>query len=230
MNGNDSENDFNEPSENQDEALSPLKGIFLIIKMILMEPRKFFHNIEIENSISEPYLFYLKVTIPLLVIKYASEVIMTQGQVGFSNIIRNLGVLALAQCVGIFFYAGFMHLPVMLFGGRGGFYGTFYICAFATAAVAIFGLIPYAGNLIGGIWGVYIFVTGYQIIHQFSMPRAVCIYFIIPLLGFSLILYNYFQESKLAEVKESYDQFSLDKKSNSSSQSDATTFDDPLVQ
>ncbi|MFA6357936.1 MAG: YIP1 family protein [Candidatus Omnitrophota bacterium] len=155
------------------------------IKYVLLRPGEFFDNLEIKNSIKEPYLFYLLVTLVTSIISLVVEIFIKQG-LNFSGFVPASTIILLFVLVGIFVGSALLHLAVMLLGGKGGFKGTFNVLAY-NASSGIFSVIPFVGVIIGGIWGIVVGVKGFKRVHNFSTTRAVIAYlglfFIVAIIG-----------------------------------------------
>lgn len=92
-----------------------------------------------------------------------------------------MGLLLMPLLIVISLYTGsaIMHLCVLLFGGKGGFKGTFNVLAYNTAT-SIFNIIPFIGGLISAVWAIVVGVIGFKRIHNLSTARAVFAYCGLP--------------------------------------------------
>jgi len=74
--------------------------------------------------------------------------------------------------IGVFIAAGILHLVLMLLGGaRREFEATFRVVSFAQATSILF-LVPFCGQLIGGIWTLVLYVLGLAEAHQIGHGKA----------------------------------------------------------
>jgi hypothetical protein len=74
--------------------------------------------------------------------------------------------------IGVFIAAGVLHLMLLLLGGaRRDFEATFRVVSYAQATSILF-LLPFCGQLIGGIWSLVLYVIGLAEVHQISHGRA----------------------------------------------------------
>lgn len=153
-----------------------LKSLWETIRQVLFKPAGFFQNLEIKDSYREPFYFYLTIAVPVLIISIAYDMLFRKA----ISLPQALIALILVPLL-IFIAAAIMHLPVLLFGGKGGFKGTFNVLAYCSA-VRVFDIIPLIGSLIGFVWGFVVAVIGYKRIHKLSTPRAFFAYALIPAL------------------------------------------------
>jgi hypothetical protein len=74
--------------------------------------------------------------------------------------------------IGVFVAAGIVHLMLLLLGGaRRDFEATFRVVSFAQATSILF-LVPFCGQLIGGIWSLVLYVLGLAEAHQIGHGKA----------------------------------------------------------
>jgi hypothetical protein len=171
------------------KELGFLKAFWLTIAQVLSKPGKFFDSLEIKDSYLEP-LYFCMINYGLI------AVLSTVHTIWLRKGITRIESLALMVLVPLFVFfvfpaiifamAAFMHLAVLLLGGKGGFKGTFNVVAYISGT-GIIGLIPYVGVLLNWIWNIVIGVIGYKRVHKFNTIRAVIAY-CIPLVFFLLLL------------------------------------------
>jgi hypothetical protein len=74
--------------------------------------------------------------------------------------------------IGVLFAAGVLHLMLLLLGGaRRDFEATFRVVSFAQATSVVF-LLPFCGQLVGGIWALVLYVIGLAQAHGISNGKA----------------------------------------------------------
>lgn len=156
------------------KSLGTWKAIIDTIKYVLFKPGDFFNNLAVKDSITEPYIFYLVVSLVTGIIGGAIQILFKQN----ANVTPFMLVIfiLIGSFIGIFITSVIIHLSVMLVGGKGGFKGTFNVLAY-NASSAIFSVIPFIGQAIAGIWGIVIGVKGFKKVHNLSTLRAVIAYF-----------------------------------------------------
>lgn len=153
------------------------------IKLLFTRPTDFFKGLGPVETIKSPFLFYLAIALPLLLVTFGLTMAIGKApNLGMGEFEVAMPVFMLLGLVftviGIFIQAGLMHLGVLMCGGKGGFVGTFTVLAYAYVT-SIFGLIPFVGGLVGGIWGVILTIIGYKYVHKFTTGKAVLAYFLI---------------------------------------------------
>jgi hypothetical protein len=86
----------------------------------------------------------------------------------------------------VFVYSGILHLLLrIVHGGSGGFEASFRVVAYSQAAQT-WGLIPFVGGWIGGIWQLIVQIIGLRGIHDTTYFRVV-LAFMIPFIAFILL-------------------------------------------
>lgn len=74
--------------------------------------------------------------------------------------------------IGVFIAAGVLHLMLLLLGGaRRDFEATFRVVSYAQATSILF-LLPFCGQLIGGLWCLVLYVVGLAEAHRIGHGRA----------------------------------------------------------
>jgi len=74
--------------------------------------------------------------------------------------------------IGVFVAAGILHLMLLLLGGaRRDFEATFRVVCFSEATCVLF-LVPFCGQLVGGIWCLVLYVLGLAEAHRIGHGKA----------------------------------------------------------
>ncbi|MBM3334650.1 YIP1 family protein, partial [Candidatus Sumerlaeota bacterium] len=153
-------------------------ALFLTIKEVLFEPSKTFARMPREPLLGRPLLFNVIVaTIGALATAFY-ELIMWRYVPSSSSYRRLFEIVniapeqisfpVLALCalfaaaivvfltaIWAFIRAGIFHITLMMFGGANESYETtFRTLCYTAGAADIFGIVPFCGWIIGGIWGV----------------------------------------------------------------------------
>lgn len=158
----------------QRDTIGLLAALWQTIKKVLLEPDHFFSNLEIKESITEPFMFYLILNMPLAMISIVVNIFINKAM---HQPTQEWQIFLLpVYIIAIFISAGVMHLIVMMFGGKGGFKGTFNVLAYGSST-GIFSIIPFLGGIVAGVWGIIVGVKGYKHVHHFTTKRAVLAYF-----------------------------------------------------
>jgi hypothetical protein len=93
-----------------------------------------------------------------------------EGWAGFVGQVVFGGVMVV---IAMFVASGILHLMLLLLGGaRRGFEATFRVVAFAEATSLLF-LIPFCGQLVGGVWCLVLYVLGLAQAHQIGHGKAI---------------------------------------------------------
>jgi hypothetical protein len=99
----------------------------------------------------------------------AAIVSWVEGWAGFVAQVVFGGVFVV---IGVFLAAGIIHLLLLLLGGaRRGFEATFRVVCFAQATSILF-LVPFCGQLVGGVWCLVLYVLGLAQAHQIGHGKA----------------------------------------------------------
>jgi hypothetical protein len=92
-----------------------------------------------------------------------------EGWAGFAAQLVFGGVFAV---IGMFVATGILHLMLLLLGGaQRGLEATFRVVAFAEATSLLF-LIPFCGQLVGGVWCLVLYVLGLAEAHRIGHGKA----------------------------------------------------------
>jgi hypothetical protein len=90
-----------------------------------------------------------------------------------------MALVPLFVMAGMFIHAAILHLLLLLVrGGNSGFQGTFRVIAYSQAA-QVWGVIPFVGGWIGGVWQLIVQAIGLREIHETSYVR-IFLAFLIP--------------------------------------------------
>jgi len=171
------------------------------IKQVLFRPEEFFNNLD-KKSIIEPFIFYFTIAYPTYIIEKIVRLAMKSELSSGALFLIPIAAL-LDAAIWIFGGTAISHLFILLFGGKGGFKGTFNVYAYSYA-VAIFPIILFAiGLLIGlaagiGLTGgiaaaflgglitlvliIKINIIGLKKVHNFTTLRAFCAYLLVPII------------------------------------------------
>ena len=172
-----------------------LKALVETTQQILLKPNDFFDKLQINNSLADPYLFYLIMFLaPFSVSSAINKFIFQKEMLPGGDPSFTTGVLVgtvVFGIVGVFLWVGLMHLFVLLLGGKGRYIGTFNVLCYS-AASQVLSIIPFVGPWVAGIWGLVVTVMGYKKVHQLSTGKAVLavalLFIIFFILGFGLAI------------------------------------------
>lgn len=149
-------------------------------RQLLTEPNAFFPQMRITGGLQNPIVYLV---IGLLVAGVASTMysFVVPGSMGGFGAMR-LGVgsgagsiimVPLFGLVGSFIGAGIFHIVLSLLGGaKQPFEATYRVVAYVGGTTALFNLIPICGGLIGGIYGLYLYIIGLANVHETDTTKA----------------------------------------------------------
>jgi len=161
------------PWENRKE-LGIINAFLQTAQQVLFKPGEFFNNLEIKDSYLSPFYFFIISFFVQIAAEMIFSILFTHRKGFGENPAVLIAILVLGPLT-IFIGAGFLHLGVLIFRGKGGFKATFNVLAYSSVA-GLFAIIPFIGALIGGIWGIIVTVIGFKKAHDFSTARAILAY------------------------------------------------------
>ncbi len=161
-------------------------------RQVLAEPRGFFRAMPVTGGLGSPLLYAVVIGWVGLAASAFYQAIFrsvvgsswgafgerpelaallgwVEGWVGFVAQVVFGGVFVV---IGVFLAAGIIHLLLLLLGGaRRDFEATFRVVSFAQATSILF-LVPFCGQLVGGIWCLVLYVLGLAEAHQIGHGKA----------------------------------------------------------
>ncbi|HSD65492.1 MAG TPA: YIP1 family protein [Vicinamibacteria bacterium] len=91
---------------------------------------------------------------------------------GWAGLVAQVVFGGVAVVIGVFVATLILHLMLLLLGGaQRGFEATFRVVCFAEATSLLF-LVPFCGQLVGGVWCVVLYVLGLAAAHGIGHGRA----------------------------------------------------------
>ncbi len=83
-------------------------------------------------------------------------------------------MVPIGAIVGLFIWGGIVHAVLAMLGAAGGgFESTLRCIAFSNGSVAVLQLVPVAGGMIAGVWGLVIQIMALKELHQTTSGKAV---------------------------------------------------------
>ncbi|MFH1122693.1 MAG: YIP1 family protein [Pseudomonadota bacterium] len=172
------------PWENRSES-GLLKGMTLTLKSVVFSPKRFFRTTTYEGGIREPMAFGLLAgSIGMMLVIFwqflqGGAELFSGGAGplgGFGTVFVFLGAMALCPllvAMTLFVASAIVHLLLLAVrGGSNGFEATFRVISYSQAA-QIWGLVPFVGGLIGGLWLVVVQIIGLREIHRISYLKII---------------------------------------------------------
>ena len=84
-----------------------------------------------------------------------------------------VGLAPIFVLIGLFIGAGIFHLMLSLLGAaRQPFEATARVVAYGVGATSLLGLIPFCGGIIGGLYGIYLYIVGLADVHDTDITKA----------------------------------------------------------
>ena len=172
------------PWEHRSE-LGLWQGISKTFKAVLFSPVEIFSTMTYKGGIKEPLAFglllgsiggmfgffwqFLVMSGGLLAIDHEIMSHFTISLIFFGIAI----VFPLFVTIAIFVASAILHLLLLIVrGGKNGFEATFRVVSYSQA-IQIWGLIPFIGGLIGGLWILIVQIIGLREIHETSYLRVI---------------------------------------------------------
>lgn len=150
------------------------------VRGVLTDPKGFYANMRLTGGLQAPVTFAL---VGLGISAVAGAVYNSFGSAfgsyGFGGGMPGSGFVSVLVMglvlgtVGLFIGAGIFHLVLSLLGAaRQPFEATLRVVAYALGATSLIGLIPFCGSIIGGLYGIYLYIVGLADVHQTDMAKA----------------------------------------------------------
>ena len=185
------------PWENLTE-IGTWRAITSTVKGTLFSPGNFFKSLTSRGGQGKPFAFGLTVgSLGGMFSLFWHFLSVTTGREGTDDpVFGRMGIglffltliiiIPMMVTVGIYIYSGILHLMLLLLrGGKNGFEATFRVVAYSQAA-QLWGLIPFIGGAVGGIWQLIVLIIGLKEIQETSFFKVIMA-FVIPLALISLL-------------------------------------------
>ena len=179
------------PWERRD-TLGFVNGFVQTVTMILSRPTEAFTVMRTEDGLGDPLLFgVIGGSIAAIIWTLLSALIHSLGfaaalsqqnsldsmlgaSVGGAMLIVRLILTPIFIAVGMFIWAGLVHVFLMMAGGANKtFETTFRALSFAYGATSLLAIIPCCGWMIAGVWGLIADCIGISRSHETDIGRAV---------------------------------------------------------
>jgi hypothetical protein len=167
------------------------QGAYGTLKSVLLNPRDLFRGLGPSNGMGEPLAFgWLTGSLggmfsffwQFLILSgalFVSEPALVGGTTAGLVFLAAMIIIPLLVLLGLLLTSGIVHLLLLMVqGGKNGFEATFRVVAYSQAAL-VWGVIPFIGGPVGGIWQLVVQVVGLREIHETSYARVI-IAFLIP--------------------------------------------------
>ncbi len=183
--------------DQEEQAPPPLTpmGILRRFRQVLFHPKGFFVSVASEKDYERPVKFYLLITLVEVIMMnllalasfslnpqdfdpglgYGLLIALALSDLIFANV---MVILAIGLT---FVSAGYLHLFISLFGGKGGYQSTYKLTVYSSAPAVFFLLslplalaspfITFAVALVSGLWAFVIQITGISVFHRMTGAR-----------------------------------------------------------
>ncbi len=95
------------------------------------------------------------------------------GSTGLGMVIGMIVVLPILILIGLFIGAAIFHVCLMIVGGaKTGFESTVRVLAYSGGSTSLFQIVPLIGPLVGGIWGLVLYIIGFSRANEISGGKA----------------------------------------------------------
>lgn len=171
---------------------------FALMKKALLSPEKAFRKYKLSVGESITYYTILLLINNVLAALFFPKILMVSVLLKYSLwIIVILNIIV--GIVGVLIGSAWLHLFVMLFGGKG-YRKTLAASVIASTPLLLFGWIPFVGA-ITWLWIFVLLIIGISIVHKFSTVKSLLVILIsgiIPLL--ILLLFAFLVYSSIASI------------------------------
>ncbi|MCP4665568.1 MAG: hypothetical protein GY849_04300 [Deltaproteobacteria bacterium] len=165
--------------------LGLFRGIYQTFKAVLFSPDAFFRTLTFKGGIGEPLAFGLLLgSLGNMVGLFWQFLMLGPGLASsFPGIFEEpnitviflilMALIPIFVSLAIFMVSGILHVTLLIVGGGGkGFEATFRVMSYSQAAQA-WGVIPFVGGWIGGIWQLIVRIIGLREIHETSYLKVI---------------------------------------------------------
>jgi len=176
----------------QRERIGLLGALVETTRQVLTEPGAFFRAMPVTGGLGSPLLygvligwaglaaaaFYQAIFRSVVGSSWGGlgdrpELAAVLGWVeGWAGFVAQVVFGGVFVVIGVFVAAGIIHLLLLLLGGaRRDFEATFRVVSFSQATSVLF-LVPFCGQVVGGIWCLVLYVLGLAEAHQIGHGKA----------------------------------------------------------
>lgn len=181
------------------ENLGFFRAFFSTIGDVLFRPSRFFSRMSVDGGLLQPLIFALVMGVlggvfslvyQFLLVSFLGMLPGAEGSAGIQvpMMIGSAIGLPIVTAIYVFLGSAVLHVCLMIVrGNRKGFEATFRVVAYAMSA-QVFGIIPFLGGLIGGIWALVVQILGIRESHGISTGRSALAIFLPVMVIIALLL------------------------------------------
>ncbi|MFH1433194.1 MAG: YIP1 family protein [archaeon] len=141
------------------------------IKLILLDPHRFFEIMPITGGYKDPIIFYAITIIITLIPVSSLLIIFNPTTTGIAAMLTILIIGPIITIPLLFVFCALFHITLKILGGSGNYESTLRVMAYASAPNVV-SWIPLAG-ILAMIYQVYISIIGYKNVHNISTLRII---------------------------------------------------------
>ncbi|UCE18148.1 MAG: YIP1 family protein [Gemmatimonadota bacterium] len=192
---------YNSPWDDR-ENLGFVRAFIDTLMQVLFNPVKFYSGMQREGGLGGPLLYgFIVCEIGLLFalmwqgMSVFMPSFMDRGGFGYMGTqmagMTFLFFISPALVVaGLFIASGILHVCLLIVGGANrGFETTFRVVCYASSA-QLWGIVPFCGGFVGGIWNLVLQVIGLREAHETTTGRAVLAVFLPAILCCGLTFFG----------------------------------------
>ena len=169
---------------------------FATVKMVLFKPGDFFGSLPVDAGIGKPLVFAIINGVIGFFFSVLWQMLFMMVGVGLSGEMTDMaavmgggivGILAavilfpIFFIIGLFIGAAVIHLFLLIVrGGDSGYQATFRTMAYVSPTY-LFGIVPFLGSMVGGIWALILMIIGLAKMHRTGIGRVIIAVIVIPI-------------------------------------------------
>ena len=151
------------------------------IKLIILNPKKFFSIMPRTGGYKEPIIFYIIMTTIMVLLSTLTDISSINLLISLIAII-----ITLIICTPLLFISALiLHQILKILGAQGKYESTLRVMAYSSAA-SIFAWIPFAG-ILAILYQIYISIIGYRTVHNISAQKIIIGFILIALLTIAIL-------------------------------------------
>lgn len=146
------------------------------VKGVLTDPKTFFASMRTSGGLGAPITFAL---VGMAIGAIGSAVWSTVGSFGGyggfgrGGFVSTLVMSAVAGVAGLFIGSGIFHVMLSLLGAaKQPFEATLRVVSYVGGSIALLGIIPVCGSILGAIYSIYLHIIGLAVVHECDTTKS----------------------------------------------------------
>jgi len=166
----------------------PVQSFIATVQAVVLRPVEFFRGILRQGDFINPLIFAIICYEVFTILSGLFSLAGISGRQGFGAFIVSLIVAPILGAVGLFIWAGILHLLVMLIVGsrNSGYEATFRVGAYSAVTLLV-SWIPFIG-FIANLYSVYLEIVGIREVHNTTTGKAALVVLIPAAVAILLVL------------------------------------------